>query len=64
MKRWALKDKGNCSFWSSAKRCKGISIINNTVKSFLQQWVISYPYVIKSPISNDYVTANLDGVNR
>ena len=67
MIQWALKYKYDCSCWSSTKRCKGFSKINDTVKYELQKGVISYTHVIISPIANDYITINFDylitGVN-
>ena len=60
MKHRELKDKDNCSFWSSTKRHKGNLKINYTVKYFLQKWIISHPHVIKSSFENYYITVKFD----
>ena len=39
------------------------SIINDSVKSYLQTWIISHPHVIKYPIANDYSTVNFNDGN-
>ena len=64
MKRRALKAKDDCSFWSSGKRRKGFSKINNSVKYSLQRWIIYHPRIIQYPIENDYITVKFDGVVR
>ena len=60
MKRRALKAKYVYSFWSSAKRRKGFSKINDTFKYELQKWIISRIHVNPSPIANDYITVKFD----
>ena len=60
MKRRALKSNDNSSFWSSAKRHKVFTKIDNSVKSSLQKWIIYHPRIIKYPIKNDYLKVNLD----
>ena len=55
MKRWALKAKQDCSFWSSEKCRKGFSKINYSVKFALQKWIIYHPHVIQYTIANDYI---------
>ena len=52
MKLRSLKDKDYCSFCSSTKCGKGLSKINNSVKSFLQRWIISHPHVIQYTIAS------------
>ena len=49
---------------SSVKNCKGLSKINDSVKSSLQKWIISHPHVIISTIKNDYITVKFDDGNR
>ena len=63
MKRQALKDKDDCLFWSSTKRRKEFSKINDSVKSELQEWIITYIHVIQTPIENYYITVKFDVVN-
>ena len=63
MKRQELKDKDDCSYWSSAKLCKGFSKINDSVKSSLQKWIISHPPVIQFTIENYYIKVKVDGEN-
>ena len=53
MKLQALKAKQDFSFWSSAKHRKIFSKIDDSVKYYLQKWVISHPRVIQFPIAND-----------
>ena len=52
-----MKAKQDCSLWSSEKRRKLFSKINDSVKYSLQKWITYHQYVIKYPISNDYITA-------
>ena len=67
MKQRALKSKDDCSFWSSAKRRRQFSKINDSVKSSIQNEIISHPSVIKSPIEIYYIAVKFDdgirGVN-
>ena len=63
MKQWALKSKSDFSFFSSAKHCKGFSMINDSVKCVLQKWILSHTYVIKSPIINAYIKGKFDDGN-
>ena len=63
MRRRALKSKEDFLFELSTKRNKGFSIINDSVKSDLQKWIISHPYVIKSPIPNYYIKVKFDDGN-
>ena len=60
MKRRALKSNDNSSFWSSAKRHKVFTKIDNSVKSSLQKWIIYHTHLIQSPIKNYYVTVKFD----
>ena len=64
MKFRALEAKDDCSFWSSGKRRKGFSKINNSVNSSLQRWIIYHPRIIQYPIENDYITVKFDDVIR
>ena len=64
MRLRALKAKQNLFVWASAKRCKIFSKINNSVKNYLQKWIISHPCVIKYPIPNDYITVKFYDGNR
>ena len=63
MKRWELKTKDDCSFWSSAKFCKVFSKINYSVNSSLQKWIIYHTHLIQSPIVNDYIKVKFDDRN-
>ena len=63
MKWRALKSKKDYSFRLSGKRRKGFSNINNSVKSYLQKWIIYHPNLIQSPIENDYITVKFDDGN-
>ena len=63
MKRWALKAKQDRSFWSSAKHHKGLSKINDIVKSSLQKCILFHRNVIKDTILNDHIAVNFDDVN-
>ena len=60
MKWRALKARQYCSFWSSAKSCKGCSKINHSFKSSLQKRIISYLHIIQSPIAYFYITFKFD----
>ena len=40
MKRRELKAKEDCSFWSSAKRHKGLLKINDSLKYSFRKWII------------------------
>ena len=60
MKQRALKAKGDCSFWSSTKRRKEFSKINDGVKYSFQKWIIYHPHVIKSPIEKSYIAVKFD----
>ena len=60
MKWRALKAKYDCSFWSSEKLRKRFSKINDNIKDSLQKCILSNPHVIKSSISNDYITVKFD----
>ena len=55
-----MKAKEDCLFCSSAKFCKGFSKIDNSVKPFLQKWIIYHPHVIQSPIAKYYITIRFD----
>ena len=55
MKQRALNAKQDCLFWSSAKHPKEFSKINDSVKSSIQNRIISNPHVIQNPIENDYI---------
>ena len=63
MKLLVLKAIKYCYFWSSAKRRQGFSNIHNSVKSYLQKQILSYPYLINYPISNEHVKVMLDDIN-
>ena len=64
MKWQALKAKDDCSFWSSAKLCKGLSKINDSSKSSLRKWIIYHPYVIKYHIKNDCIVVKFYDIIR
>ena len=63
MKRWSLKTKYDCSFWSSANCYKEFSMINDGNKSSLHKCIISHQHVIQYPTENDYITAKFDDGN-
>ena len=63
MKWQSLKDKRDCLFWSSAKRRKGFTNINDSDKSSLQKWIIYQPNVLQYPIANDCIKVKFDNVN-
>ena len=63
MKLRALKSKDDCSCWSSEKRLKEFSKINDSVMSSLQNWMISHLHVMQYLIANDYITVKfVDGI--
>ena len=64
MKWRALKAQKDCLFWSPVKHHKLFSKISDSVKSFLQKWVISHPHIIRYPIANDDITVQFYDVNR
>ena len=55
MKRRALKDKKDFSFWSSEKCCKVFSNINDGFNSSLWKCLIYLPHVIPYTIASDYI---------
>ena len=63
MKLMVLKAIKYCYFWSSEKRRQGFSNINDSVKYSLQKQILSYPYLINYPISNEHVKVMLDDIN-
>ena len=63
MKWKALKDKEDCSFWSSTNCCKYVSNTIDSVKSAYQKWIISHPHVIHFPIAYDCIKMNFDDGN-
>ena len=47
--------------WSSRpKRC-GNTKINEQVKTYLYNWILKHPQVVKSPIANDRLKISIDG---
>ena len=63
MKRQALKAKQDCLFWSSTKRRKTFSKINDSVKYTLKRWTTYHPHVIKYPIVSYYIIVKFDDRN-
>ena len=62
MKQRALRDRDDCSIWSSEKYPKVFLKINGSVKYSLKKLIISHPHAIQSPISNYYITFKFSDV--
>ena len=63
MKWWALKAKNIVSFGHLQNDLNILSNINGSVKSTLQNLIISHPYVIQSFVENYYIKLNLNDGN-
>ena len=63
MKQQALKAKQDCSFWSSSKRRKGFSKIDDSVKSLIQKEIIYNPNVNQYNIANYYIKNRCYDIN-